>query len=108
MKAELQNIVTTEENMHFQLSDGLSQEWEVHPNINLNLKIKVKDRTLPLVLTFYYADEKRKDLTLYYSPEIREPNEQMNHGVQVNVSIFLSNFCSQLNSLFPLHFKIAR
>jgi hypothetical protein len=34
-----------------------------------------------LVLTFFYADERRKDLTLYYSPEIREPREHLNHGV---------------------------
>lgn len=34
--------------MHYKISDGLSNELEVFPEINMNLKIKLKDKNLPL------------------------------------------------------------
>ena len=35
LMAKLNNIVTTEENMHLSLSDGMSRELEVYPGTDL-------------------------------------------------------------------------
>ena len=84
--AKLNNIVTSEEQMHKVLNDGLSQEFELFPDCNLQLKIKLKDRMLPLSVQFLLQNEKRKDLYVYWSTEHKQPKEHLNHGHQHNVS----------------------
>ena len=61
--------------MHTQLFEGMSNEFELFPDINLYLKIKLKDKVLPGFMTFFYSQEKRKDLTIYTSREFIEPLE---------------------------------
>jgi hypothetical protein len=61
--------------MHYKISDGLSNELEVFPDINMNLKVKLKDRSLPLKIYFYYLDDSRKDLNIYYSMEETIPKD---------------------------------
>jgi hypothetical protein len=75
LMAKLNNIVTTEESMHFTLSDGVSRELEVYPGTDLQMKISIKDRVFPLTLTFFYQDEKAKNLTVHYSTDVKLPNE---------------------------------
>ena len=66
--ARLQNIITTDDTLHQQLSDGMSKEFEVYDEINLYLKVRIKDRELPCKLAFFYDScTKRRDLTIYYS-----------------------------------------
>jgi rRNA maturation protein Rpf1 len=64
----------------------MSNELECHPGINLQLKIKLKDRALPLRITFHYESEKQRDLTVYYSHNVKIPDELQNHGNFSNVS----------------------
>ena len=66
--ATLKNIVTDEQHMHTQLTDGLSNKFEVFPNVEKNFKVFIKDRTLPLKLYFLYA-KRAIDFNVYLSQE---------------------------------------
>ena len=64
--ATLKNIVTDEQHMHTQLTDGLSNKFEVFPNVEKNFKVFIKDRSLPLKLYFLYA-KRAIDFNVYLS-----------------------------------------
>ena len=64
--ATLKNIVTDEQHMHTQLTDGLSNKFEVFPNVERNFKVFIKDRSLPLKLYFLYA-KRAIDFNVYLS-----------------------------------------
>ena len=66
--ATLKNIVTDEQHMHTQLTDGLSNKFEVFPNVEKNFKVFIKDRPLPLKLYFLYA-KRAIDFNVYLSQE---------------------------------------
>ena len=66
--ATLKNIVTDEQHMHTQLTDGLSNKFEVFPNVERNFKVFIKDRSLPLKLYFLYA-KRAIDFNVYLSQE---------------------------------------
>lgn len=81
--------------MHFNLDDGFSKELEAYPETNMQMKVKLRDRTLPLTLTFVYMDDRRKDLSVFYSQEHKLPRENLNHGHSHNVSLCsIPSFCS--------------
>ncbi len=67
--AKLQNIVTTEEKIHFLLVDGVSPDLDCYGDVDLYLKLRIKDRSMPVTLQILNDSEKRKDLTMYLSVE---------------------------------------
>jgi hypothetical protein len=53
---KLNRVLLTEETMHRQLFDGLSEEFEIFENEPMNFKICTKDRPPPLLITMKYLD----------------------------------------------------
>jgi hypothetical protein len=73
--------------MHTQLTEDFTREFETSENESVLIKVTLKDRPPPLTLLIRYHDEKNRDLTLFMSPEIREPSSFNNHGSHSNVSL---------------------
>ncbi len=72
--------------MHAQLIEGVARDFETAENESVLMKVRLKDRAPPLTLIIRYQDERNRDLTLFTSPDLREPNSLKNHGIHPNVS----------------------
>ena len=86
LDAMLKRIVSSSDSSHYVLEDRNPQEFEVIENIGILMKIRLKDKLPPCVIRFK-VPEKNKIFKLFYSHELREPNEYNNHGFESNVSI---------------------
>ena len=90
MRAQLKNVVTSEQSLHQEFTDGFSGPLECFPKVPLYLKIRVAERTLPLKVKVIYENDRTRDLTLWMSCEIPKPDDKKNNGVFVQVSHSLS------------------
>lgn len=50
LMAKLQNIVTTEEKIHYLLGDGISPDLDCYADVDLFLKLRIKDRNMPVTI----------------------------------------------------------
>ncbi len=78
--------MVSEDTMHTQLTEDVTREFETAENESILMKVWLKDRQPPLTLLIRYQDEKNRDLTLFTSPNIREPSSFKNHGSHSGVS----------------------
>ena len=60
--------------------------------IGVLLRLRLKDKTPPCIINFRPEDRRRDIYKVYYSHDLREPDENANHGVEVNVSYCLKQF----------------
>ena len=71
---KLNRVLLTEETMHKQLYEGLSDEFEIYENETMNFKLRIRDRPPPLIISIKYLDNHKRDLSVYLSQDIREPS----------------------------------
>jgi len=58
-------------------------------DIGVLIRIRLKDKAPPCIISFKTAnEEKNKIFKVFYSHDLREPSEAVNHGSEVNVSLF--------------------
>ena len=70
--------MSSNNDVHRQLGDGMSGDLEVYRQIDSFFKIRIRDRSFPLNLIFYYdCSPKNKDLYVCYSAEHPQPQEGM-------------------------------
>jgi len=86
LDAMLKRIVSSGDSSHYVLEERNPQEFEVIENIGILMKIRLKDKLPPCVIRFK-VPEKNKVFKVFYSHELREPNEYNNNGFESNVSI---------------------
>ena len=72
--------------MHTQLIEGVAKDFETSENDSVLMKVRLKDRAPPLTLIIKYQDDRIRDLTLFTSPDLREPNSLKNNGAHSSVS----------------------
>ena len=92
ISAQLKRVVKSGDNSHFTLEERQKYHFDVIEDIGVLLRIRLKDKNPPCIITFRTeAGDNNKIFKVFYSHDLREPNEQTNHGSEVNVS---DRFCS--------------
>ena len=69
--AQLGNVCTNEETMHFLLGEGTSKDLEVFPGADLFMKLQIAGRNLPVAIQVLYENERSRNLTVSYSAEVK-------------------------------------
>lgn len=106
MQAMLKRVVNYGDSSHYMVEERSPQVFEVIEGIGVLLKIRMKDKTPPCVIRLS-RKPKNSILKVFYSSEVREPTEALNHGSELNVSTQLEtdnlddcSFDSLTESLF--------
>ena len=88
IQALIKRIVVRGDNMHEILEErDSSRKWEIIEGIGLLLKIKTKDKNPPCIIKFTNEREtKNHAFKVFYSFDVREPNETTAESSQINVS----------------------
>lgn len=69
--AQLGNVCTNEDTMHFLLGEGTSKDLEVFPGADLFMKLSIQGQAMPLVIQVLYENERQRNLTVSYSAEVK-------------------------------------
>ena len=85
INAQLKRIVNSGESSHETLEERRSTEFEVIEDIGVLVRLRLKDKTPPLTIRFKKS-KSNTTFKLFYSHDIKFPNEDNNHGYQYNVS----------------------
>lgn len=85
-----------------ELDEGGSGPFECYEGIDCYFKFKLRDRKLPITFVVSYLEGTGRDLNVFLSSEIKEPNEKANHGMVINVSAFASLTCAATQIPVPV------
>ena len=84
-------MVKSGDTSHFTLEERQKLQFDVIEDIGVLLRIRLKDKNPPCIISFRTEEaERNKIFKVFYSHDLREPNEQTNHGSEVNVSDYIS------------------
>ena len=95
----LKRVVNYGDSSHYMLEERSPQVFEVIEGIGVLLKIRMKDKTPPCVIRFS-RKPKNSILKVFYSNEVREPTELINHGSELNVSNSITTWLFNLNYFY--------
>ena len=71
---------------HHTLEEKRWEKFEVIEGIGVLLRLRLKDKTPPCIIRFSPEDRRRDIYKVYQSYDLREPDENVNHGSETNVS----------------------
>jgi len=92
LHALLRRIVKSGDSSHICLEERRPHEVEVIEEIGVLLKLRLKDKTPPCIIKFQKTRSKRETFKLFYSCDVREPDETTNSGSEVDVRSLASEF----------------
>ena len=79
IKAEVEKLVASRDEIIKQLYDDRPQEFELFKNITLTLKLRLYEKPAPLTLSFsYLSPAMSKSVMLYTSHTTKEPSQTSN------------------------------
>lgn len=94
VKAYLGRLVTSQDEMITEIFEKAPREFHLVQNMVLNLKIKVQDKNPPLKVFISYPNSPSvKNVTIYTSNDVKEPNAQS------HVSYYSNPRCIELKGI---------